>query len=630
MHLHNDDGPIANRDWPNGCIPAPTIAQVPPPHIPHELQSIHPSRSRTRRRLLTTDDDSDGSQGEKPSRASSSKASGSMRSAYQSLELDKPDSFLIPTTQKIHVVSPPVHQQVIPPAKPPSIVDLQPSASSTRSRPAQDSAASTSAHPVHPPLPTLTPIVTLIAAVKYEDFVHHLWYSFSVHEMLNIQLGLLEFHTFGATNLADSGMPASEIQEFHTVRHSFPHVPQRLLPATRSDGIPRQYLHLTQIPHDTTIDTTTGLSHSYQILIRFDFGYNEMTKVDVQEAAIARFDAMNVKLATRYKESVSALVHPQTKKWLGFMKVDLLNPNTDGTALLKGERIFTLQLQDLSYVIGKIEKGFKFSSTATNRRLSLANPILARYASRALMGELIRLDYLCRATLEFIGVSKRTKELETAEIIVASTSTKRYLLESPILVDGHFITISLPAVYATNPNAPVALSTSILVKGLLVDYSQNQVTTALHKLLRPQNILTITYNRAHDDSLGRHDGVATIRCLNSVVYIHWCNRKAVPLLDKLLDFSPHVKSLAGTHPTATARAQDQRPTREIIAEAITAFKNDTAPDPTLHQLTNTLHQVETRLKTHITSVSDGINAHTTTQVEAATAQQLHQHASIHK
>lgn len=51
-----------------------------------------------------------------------------------------------------------------------------------------------------------------------------------------------------------------------------------------------------------------------------------------------------------------------------------------------------------------------------------------------------------------------------------------------------------------------------------------------------------------------------------------------------MDFIPHSKSLAGTHPTATARAQDERPTREVIAEAITAFKNDVAPDPTLHQL----------------------------------------------
>ena len=76
---------------------------------------------------------------------------------------------------------------------------------------------------------------------------------------------------------------------------------------------------------------------------------------------------MNIKLATRYREPVSAIVHLHAKKWLGFFKVDLLNPSIDGIALLKGECIFTLQLQDLSYVIGKIEKGFEFLSTAIYR-----------------------------------------------------------------------------------------------------------------------------------------------------------------------------------------------------------------------------------------------------------------------
>ena len=98
----------------------------------------------------------------------------------------------------------------------------------------------------------------------------------------------------------------------------------------------------------------------------------------------------------------------------------------------------------------------------------------------------------------------------------------------------------------------------------------------------------------------------------------------------MVDFFPHAKSLAGSHPTATARAQDLRPTREVIAEAITAFKNDSAADSTLQQLTTTLHQVEHSLKSHISTTSESINVHTTNQVAAATAQQLTQHSIIRK
>jgi hypothetical protein len=136
-----------------------------------------------------------------------------------------------------------------------------------------DQAPSTVPHPnfanltpvylVNPPMPTTPPSVTRVAAIKHADFAHHFWYSYSVHEMLNAQLGLPEFHTFGATALADSGIPPSELQEFHSCRHSFPHVPQRLLPHTRPDGLPGQYLHLTQIPQGIDVDSQTSLSHSY-------------------------------------------------------------------------------------------------------------------------------------------------------------------------------------------------------------------------------------------------------------------------------------------------------------------------------------------------------------------------------
>jgi hypothetical protein len=285
MHLTNDNGSIAIRDWPDGCIPPCTISQVPSHSVVLEVHSFPSSRSRTRRRLLTIeDDDSDGSQGEKPSRASLSKASGSMRSPYQSLDPDKIESSIIPPTQKSPDPPSPGHHQLIFPSKIPQPTNLQHSAVSTPRRQAQDQPDTATSAPiplVNSSFPTLIPSVTPLPVVKYADFVHHLWYSFSVHEMFNVQLGLPEFQTFGAINLADSSMPSSKIQEFHTCRHSFPHFPQRLLPTTKLDGIPGQYLHLTQIPHSSVVGTSIGLSHSYQILIRFDFGYNEMTKVEV-------------------------------------------------------------------------------------------------------------------------------------------------------------------------------------------------------------------------------------------------------------------------------------------------------------------------------------------------------------
>jgi hypothetical protein len=118
MHLTNDDGLIAIQDWPDGCIPPHTVVHVPSHSIALEAHSLSSSRSHTTRRLLTIEgDDSDGSQGKKPSRTSSSKASGSMGSTYQSLDLDKIESSLILPTHKSPDHPSPVHRQLISPSK---------------------------------------------------------------------------------------------------------------------------------------------------------------------------------------------------------------------------------------------------------------------------------------------------------------------------------------------------------------------------------------------------------------------------------------------------------------------------------------------------------------------------------
>jgi hypothetical protein len=122
--------------------------------------------------------------------------------------------------------------------------------------------------------PTAAPMTTSHCAPAPHssptDFAHHLWLTYSIHEQHNAQLGLPTFTTYGDAALVNTDMPESELQEYNSCRHSFPHVPQRLFPMTRPDGLPGQYFHLIQLPYGTDIDTTTGLACSYQIVIRFD------------------------------------------------------------------------------------------------------------------------------------------------------------------------------------------------------------------------------------------------------------------------------------------------------------------------------------------------------------------------
>jgi hypothetical protein len=47
-----------------------------------------------------------------------------------------------------------------------------------------------------------------------------------------------------------------------------------------------------------------------------------MQKDNVQEAARARFEAMDIAQASRFREPVSTLINRHTKTWLGFFKVE--------------------------------------------------------------------------------------------------------------------------------------------------------------------------------------------------------------------------------------------------------------------------------------------------------------------
>ena len=134
-----------------------------------------------------------------------------------------------------------------------------------------------------------------------------------MHEQLNIQRGLPEFITYGVVQLANSTVPNAEKHEYHTYMHFFPHMPQLLYPKAHPDGLPGQYLHLTQIPNGCLVDHSTGLSPTYQIVIRFDYGYQGMRKQEVQDAALSRLEAMGLQVAPRYREPISAIINKEPK-----------------------------------------------------------------------------------------------------------------------------------------------------------------------------------------------------------------------------------------------------------------------------------------------------------------------------
>lgn len=150
---------------------------------------------------------------------------------------------------------------------------------------------------------------------------------------------------------------------------------------------------------------------------------------------------------------------------------------------------------------------------------------------------------------------------------------------------------------------------------------QQHVIATLHRLIGPANVISVSYNQAEGDAHGQHDGIATVRVVNGAVYTTWCSKKGVHCLGKIIDFAFHARSIYGSRPNSAAQQQDQRPTREVIADEITALKNETLVTPTLTQFETSMSAVEHRLRSHISTLGSSINNHFTERIDHVVSHQ---------
>lgn len=329
---------------------------------------------------------------------------------------------------------------------------------------------------------------------------------------------------------------------------------------------------------------------------------------------------MGIPLATRYREPIIAMAGGKLKRWFGFLKVDLLHPETDGLNLLYGHRIFALALQDGELTIGKIEKGYECPTTSINRRVQIQGPVLAARNTRQLLAELIEAGYYSGQDLEIVGVAKTHRKSTTATVTVTNDASKQYLLTHPPSIQQETVTVSNIAAETGDLDDPnTQTTTTIIVRNLPRRASKTLVTSALHKLLGARNVVTVSYSNAQTDPSDRHNGIAFLTCLNTQVYTMWCRRKAVEFLDHYIDFEPHYQSIDGAAPSRAARKMDELPTRKLLADAITAISNSTTPTPALTEITFTaaINKVEQQMEQRLTTLGEHINNHTSTQVQTA-------------
>jgi glycine cleavage system regulatory protein len=67
------------------------------------------------------------------------------------------------------------------------------------------------------------------------------------------------------------------------------------------------------------------------------------------------------------------------KNWVGFLKLHLKHPLKDKLALLRGERVFVMDIEGGKRVISKVEKEFVLVTKARNLQLHMKGDILCNH-----------------------------------------------------------------------------------------------------------------------------------------------------------------------------------------------------------------------------------------------------------
>jgi hypothetical protein len=342
-------------------------------------------------------------------------------------------------------------------------------------------------------------------------------------------------------------------------------------------------------------------------------GYKHLTKYEAQQVAASRFEQMAIPLSTALKDPIIAFVAPDTKKWLGILKVDLALPARDGIALLCGDRAFVMPLQDGELVVAKVEKGFEFLSAATHRRVRLDSGAFQGLHSNQVMSELIKYAYYAGGELEVASVSKPTKNSHFATIIIAGEASKQFLLNKQHTLGDDTIIASIPE--GTQDH-----KYTIIARGLPIHVPLSQIIIALSRLLGKANIVAIRSSTSTSGAtMDRHDGMVHIICQTPTIYLQW-KSGSHSILGRTVDFLPHRHSVDGTNASAATKALSNFPARQAVAEGINSLRNQVVPTNSLtsNQLTDSLKESESRLEARIAALTHEVNAHTTKESTGVT------------
>ena len=357
------------------------------------------------------------------------------------------------------------------------------------------------------------------------DMLGQMWLGFYMQEAIFIQRGKRELKESRTDEeFLAIGTPATEVQEFRSIRRAFPRTKQTLYPSERPDAAPGQHLHFTQIPRYETISHDTGLTEGFHITIRFDGEYKQLNRREVKAACMEKLKVMNIPLGTTYSSPIDIGINTVTRNWAGFIKIHLQHPKRDGLALLRGERAFVMTMGDGVKVIGKVEKGFELITKARNMRLHLKDESLRDNMAADILRDLMRDSYYHGREIEILSLTKSDTDKDFAFITLTTEEARDDILHNGLSYHSERLKVSMTKDKEAGNTSELRISTTLVANNLPQRESQSTIIKSLKRLIGEENVTGVTFGHKtkHDDD--RQDGWCHIQCLNAAVYTEWLHR----------------------------------------------------------------------------------------------------------
>ena len=333
---------------------------------------------------------------------------------------------------------------------------------------------------------------------------------------------------------------------------------------------------------------------------------------------------MDIPLGTAYSNPIDIGINAITKNWAGFIKLHLQHPQRDGIALLRGNRAFTMEMEDGEVVIGKVEKGYELATKARNLRLHLKGESIRHEHAFDILETIVRESYYTGKQHEFMGPTKPELDKNFVFLTLTTEEARDLVLMEGLIFNHEKLIVSITWDRGVGNPSELRISTTFVANNLPQRETQSAITRAIKHIFGADNIVGVSFGANNLPHTDKQAGWCHIQCLNAAVYTEWLHKSTI-ILGRRVDFVPHRGSIDGTDPKNTAIRLAHAPIREVIADKVQAMNNAANPNllVTEQHLTKTMKDFEDKLDEKFGTLTTTINNHTDPRLETTTATIIH-------